>query len=520
MKKHILLLASIMLLTVPSSWAAFHFSQVAPSGQTLYFNITDSVALTVEVTCPGESYNNAYSGYIMPTGDLVIPATVSHNDTTYTVTAIGAYAFFACDSIMSLELPSTVTTIAIGAFSNCVGISGLVVPSTVTAIEDRGLNYVRNVTYHGNATGSPWGALGVNAYYKQPFTYADSTKTRLLGFDAYASSADIPATVTYIGDYAFCGCKVLDSIVIPGTVTEFGSMVFFSSEVKKVILSEGLTAVPAAMFTSCRELVEVSLPSTITRIEEGAFMDCETVPSIVVPNAVTYVGEYAFALCYGLQSLTLGRAVDTLASNAFSMCMSLNEINALNPVAPALGNEVFLMVPPTAVINIPCGSTDSYDSIWGAFFTDFVEVSPVVTVRSDNDSLGYAEVIVEPSCANPLATIQATAGEGYVFSHWSNGSTDNPYSFNVTNDTTLTAYFATLERISDIDNAQWNATVSGGTIILNGIGNRHVRIFDTLGRILYSETPNAETITIQTPNAGVYMVQVGNSSARRLVTIN
>ena len=520
MKKHLFILASIMLLAVSTSWADFHFSQVAPSGQTLYFNITDSAALTVAVTCPGYSSSTSYTGYSKPTGNLVIPSTVTYNDTTYTVTAIGSYAFFSCDSIIGLELPASVTSIDTGAFAYCYGLSGWEIPSTVTYIMKNSFNNVRNLHYYGTAANSPWGALGVNAYYEEPFTYADSTKTLLLGFDVWAPYTTIPASVTALGNYAFSSCQELDSVVLPSTITDFGALTFFDSKVKKVVFPEGMLFIPDGIFTSCRELVEVYIPSTVTRIEGGAFMDCRALPNIVVPNSVTYIGEYAFCICMGLQTITLGRSVDSIGNDAFDMCMALSEINSLNPVAPTLGDNVFMMVPATAVINIPCGSTESYDSIWGSVFTNFVEVSPVVTVLSDNDSQGYAEVIVEPSCANPFATIQATANQDYVFLHWSDGSTDNPYSFEVTSDTTMTAYFGSIEGINDINNAQWNVTANGNTITINGVSNRHVRIFDSLGRLIYSETMGVENVTVQVPNTGVYMIQVDNSPVKRVVAIN
>lgn len=38
-------------------------------------------------------------------------------------------------------------------------------------------------------------------------------------------------------------------------------------------------------------------------------------------------------------------------------------------------------------------------------------------------------------------TLEAISAHGYIFSHWSNGSTANPLTFTLSNDTTLTAYF-------------------------------------------------------------------------------
>ena len=68
------LLAIIMLLCANASqtWA-YDFSAVAPSGQTLYYNINGS---NVTVT----------SGFPYPTGALTIPDTVTYNGITYSVT--------------------------------------------------------------------------------------------------------------------------------------------------------------------------------------------------------------------------------------------------------------------------------------------------------------------------------------------------------------------------------------------------------------------------------------------------
>ena len=39
-----------------------------------------------------------------PTGDLVIPATVTYNDVTYNVTSIGHYAFANCSGLTSITI--------------------------------------------------------------------------------------------------------------------------------------------------------------------------------------------------------------------------------------------------------------------------------------------------------------------------------------------------------------------------------------------------------------------------------
>ena len=88
MKKQKLLLSAILLMAMalPQSLFAYDFSAVAPSGQTLYYNI---VSGGVSVTYP--SY--AWVGFNNPQGALTIPSTVTYGGTTYSVTSIGGSAF-------------------------------------------------------------------------------------------------------------------------------------------------------------------------------------------------------------------------------------------------------------------------------------------------------------------------------------------------------------------------------------------------------------------------------------------
>ena len=71
---------------------------------------------TVDVTYKGDS-NSFYSKEYA--GDVVIPSSVKHNGTTYSVTSIGKWAFYECPSLTSIEIPNSVTSIGGDAFYYC-----------------------------------------------------------------------------------------------------------------------------------------------------------------------------------------------------------------------------------------------------------------------------------------------------------------------------------------------------------------------------------------------------------------
>ncbi len=111
----------------------------------IYYNITSSSNLTVEVTYPqtysvgwySTEYHCAYSG------DIVIPESVIYNGTEYEVTGIGANAFGTSPTsgletymhnLKTIQLPSTIKTIGQCAFYMCDAVKTLIIPASVSTI--------------------------------------------------------------------------------------------------------------------------------------------------------------------------------------------------------------------------------------------------------------------------------------------------------------------------------------------------------------------------------------------------
>lgn len=109
---------------------AYQFSATAPSGQTLYYNITSSENRTVEVTY-ASSYNGAHTTNLY--GDLIIPSNVEYNGITYTVTTIG-FSAFGQSSVTSVIIPNSVTSIGAAAFYCCRNLTSITIPNSVTSI--------------------------------------------------------------------------------------------------------------------------------------------------------------------------------------------------------------------------------------------------------------------------------------------------------------------------------------------------------------------------------------------------
>ncbi len=163
------LLFTLFLLTMPFVASAYDFEV-----DGIYYNILSDNNFTCEVTNSG-NYGGKYAG------DIVIPATVTYNNNTYTVIAIGNKAFEYASGLISITIPDGVTSIGQLAFYGCIGLKSIDIFAPITIIEE------------------------------ETFRYCESL-----------ISLKLPETLQKIEREAFRDCTNLQSLVIPASVTTIG----------------------------------------------------------------------------------------------------------------------------------------------------------------------------------------------------------------------------------------------------------------------------------------------------------
>lgn len=94
---------------------AHDFEVANADGVTIYYVKTSDSE--VAVSYQGDSYSSYSNEY---TGNVVIPASVTYNETTYSVTRIGWDAFQGCSGLTSVTIPNSVTSIGSNAFRGCI----------------------------------------------------------------------------------------------------------------------------------------------------------------------------------------------------------------------------------------------------------------------------------------------------------------------------------------------------------------------------------------------------------------
>lgn len=154
-------------------------------------------------------------------------------------------------------------------------------------------------------------------------------------------SVVIPDDVTEIGSSAFSSCGSLTDIVIPDSVTVIGEGAFVNCiSLENIELPDGITEIAANTFEMCTGLTNIKLPASLTAIETEAFMQCNHLTAIDLPDGLVTVGSSAFAECSRLQSIELPDSVTEIGSSAFSACSSLTDIS-LPASLVTVGNYAF-----------------------------------------------------------------------------------------------------------------------------------------------------------------------------------
>ena len=219
---------------------AFSFSAPATTGQTLYFTVTEGTA--VKVVAPATV---GWGGYSAPTGNLVIPATVVNEGTSYSVTAIDRMAFQQCYGLTEVTIPGSVVSIGQRAFAE----------------------------------------------------------------DTLLVTATLQEGVQRIDMMAFLSCTRLDTIELPGTLTRIAISAFentaYYNNMENWSSEMALTLGQWLLKVGNTATGTVHVHEGIVGVANSALLYCRNVEKVVLPRTMRIIGDGAFKDCYALDTLRL-----------------------------------------------------------------------------------------------------------------------------------------------------------------------------------------------------------------------
>ena len=346
MKKQLSILIVVMTI------CSFTFGQKFESEGFYYNVISATTPYQVAVTSQHISY--PYNDDYIYADNVTIPASVTYEGNTYSVTTIKEYAFGYCSNLTSVVIPNSVMIIEDNAFYHCSGLMQFDVST-------------ENLIFSSDA-----GVLfnkGQETLIKYPIA-------------KLGTSYVIPNTVAIIGSAAFHNCNSLVNVTIPNSVITIESAAFYScTNLASMAIPSSVTTIAIHAFAECWSLTHFEVEeenSSFSTVEGVLFNKNQdvliTYPmskggvsySYVIPNSTTTIGPAAFFHCAGLTSVTIPNSVTTLEEQAFYYCNGLTEIRVEAITPPAFGaSSVFASVPRTIPVYVPCESLATYQSAEG-----------------------------------------------------------------------------------------------------------------------------------------------------------
>ena len=435
MKKIILSIVSCMVCL--GAWA-YDFCV-----DDIFYNILsdNSVEVTHDINAEN-SVNGTYKGRV------TIPENVTHEGTTYNVTAIGENAFTECDRLTNVTLPESITAIGRKAFYDCSRLKEITLPEAVTSIGElafyhcvtlKTINLPASVASIGSKAFMLCGGLtsltvdASNAQYcsEKNIIYNKDKTLLVAAMPTISGSITLPTTVTEIGDnafvecdaltaidlknvevirdFAFFDCKGLTTVTLPESLKELGLGAFFNctnlttlkmnsslevvgerafmrcSALKTVEFAGKNLKIGSHAFEACKNLTIDENATCISEIGDYAFASCIKHRSTVLPANVKRIGEKAFFACPQISRLTLGNRLEEIGENAFLGCNRIRQITINAMTPPAICQSTFAeVVYEQATLAVPDESIDDYKA--AEHWKAFMEITPSALTNIDSDS--------------------------------------------------------------------------------------------------------------------------------------
>ena len=353
------------------------------------------------------------------------------------VTTLGSDVFMNSPALTTVSLPAA-TSIGYDAFGFCSALTTVILPSA-TSIGNSAFSYCSALTFLELGTTPP--TLG-------DWVFNNCPSPRYLTVDASAEDAYRNIDDGDTGDNLWYGWSINEqpaqlTIKVNGLDAEHSApslqeAIALSGEAPASItqlevLSGDLLGVDADYMRNSLTALQRLILTTAT--EFGLGLEHRSLQEVYAPM-LEIVGEYAFSGCYALTSLELTATPPTVASSAFGACPSPRYLKLVD----ANGNPLTGAERTAAIANYKGDSNwSNRTSTWCGWSIE-MSITATANIAESGTVSGTGNM---PSGAT--ATLQATPSAGYRFVRWTDGtnelSTDNPYSFIVTDDAELVAEF-------------------------------------------------------------------------------
>ena len=380
-----------------------------------------AISFSNEYSNPMRLASNYYLNSVLIT-DLVIPSSV---------TSIGSYAFFGCNTLTSIDIPNSVTSIGDYAFKGCTKLTSVTIPLVIPPTLGSGA--FKNVA-SGCSIFVPCSA--VDAYKSAWSSYSSMIKKTpsayhvTLQADAnngnitVLSDCDEDYTMEAVALYGYRFTQWSDGNTDNPRVAVIKSDTTFTAEF--AIEKSGTCGDNNSLtwlYDDKSQTMTISGNGALTSNYTFGVEAPTQMTTLIIGDGVTAIGDNAFNGMATINHLFIGASVAFIGSNAFADCRNFDDITCYATTVPAINATTFANIgnKQYVYLYVPLDRERAYkrDTYWGEFdiqiksaastTTDEVKVVPAETTAAVTwpavSGAATYDLVIKDKSGNAICTL-------------------------------------------------------------------------------------------------------------------
>lgn len=240
------------------------------------------------------------------------------------------YAFYNCDNLTSIILPSTLKVIGNNAFYSCEALEEITLSSSLELIGDSAFEYCSSLTSINIPNNVE--IIGSRAFRYcsslATLTFEDNSNLIVIGENVFRNTMIteivFPDSLEEIGAYAFYNLQTLTSIEfgVDSNLKAIDEYAFYQTAITELVLPKSLDTIWKDAFYNCDYLtsITVATESNLSEIGDYAFYNCDLLETIDLSNATQLkeIGYCAFSNCRNVKTIILPEGIEEIGKNAFN----------------------------------------------------------------------------------------------------------------------------------------------------------------------------------------------------------